>query len=141
MLGTNRSRAVWTAYGGRHGQVSMFVTKAVQKGVCSAHRGKCRPSGRGRSVRMNSRVRNGNHPIPTFGRMPSVLTGSGSPPPPLIETACITCNTYSVPYKGKDPKKRLSPKSVNTLIHSYVIFYVFLIFQYLSLWKSVFSSN
>ena len=55
--------------------------------------------------------------------------------------ACITCNTYSVPYKGKDPKKRLSPKSVNTLIHSYVTFYIFLIFQYLSLWKSVFSRN
>ena len=55
--------------------------------------------------------------------------------------ACITCNTYSVPYKGKSPKKRLSPKWVNTLIHQCVTFYVFLIFQYLSLWKSVFSSN
>ena len=55
--------------------------------------------------------------------------------------ACITCNTYSVPYKGKDLKKRLSPKSLNTLIHSYVTFYIFLIFQYLSLWKSVFSPN
>ena len=55
--------------------------------------------------------------------------------------ACITCNTYSVPYKGKDLKKRLSPKSPNTLIHSYVTFYIFLIFQYLSLWKSVFSPN
>ena len=55
--------------------------------------------------------------------------------------ACITCNTYSVPYKGKGPKKRLSPKQVNTLIHSYVTFYKTLIFQYLSLWKSVFSSN
>ena len=62
-------------------------------------------------------------------------------PSPLVETARITCNTYSVPYKGKPPKKRLSPKSVNTLIHSYVTFYIFLIFQYLSLWKSVFSSN
>ena len=55
--------------------------------------------------------------------------------------ACITCNTYSPAYKGKDPKKRLSPKQVNTLIHSYVTFYIFLIFQYLSLWKSVFSPN
>ena len=55
--------------------------------------------------------------------------------------ACITCNTYSVPYKGKTLKKRLSPKQVNTLIHSYVTFYIFLIFQYLSLWKSVFSYN
>ena len=55
--------------------------------------------------------------------------------------ACITCNTYSVPYKGKSLKKRLSPKQVNTLIHSYVTFYIFLIFQYLSLWKSVFSHN
>ena len=56
-------------------------------------------------------------------------------------TVVFTCNTYSVPYKGKDPKKRLSPKQVNTLIHSYVTFYIFLIFQYLSLWKSVFSPN
>ena len=55
--------------------------------------------------------------------------------------ACITCNTYSPAYKGKTLKKRLSPKSVNTLIHSYVTFYIFLIFQYLSLWKSVFSPN
>jgi hypothetical protein len=45
------------------------------------------------------------------------------------------------PIKGKDLKKRLSPKSPNTLIHSYVTFYIFLIFQYLSLWKSVFSSD
>ena len=74
--------------------------------------------------------------------MPSVLTGSGDVlPSPLVETACITCNTYSVPYKGKSLKKRLSPKWVNTLIHSYVTFYIFLIFQYLSLWKSVFSRN
>ena len=62
-------------------------------------------------------------------------------PSPLTETACITCNTYSPAYKGKDLKKRLSPKSLNTLIHSYVTFYIFLIFQYLSLWKSVFSCN
>ena len=62
-------------------------------------------------------------------------------PSPLAKTACITCNTYSVPYKGKSLKKRLSPKQVNTLIHSYVTFYIFLIFQYLSLWKSVFSRN
>ena len=55
--------------------------------------------------------------------------------------ACITCNTYSVPYKGKPSKKRLSPKWVNTLIHSYVTFYKTFIFQYLSLWKSVFSPN
>ena len=58
-----------------------------------------------------------------------------------VNRARITCNTYSVPYKGKTLKKRLSPKSVNTLIHSYVTFYIFLIFQYLSLWKSVFSHN
>ena len=55
--------------------------------------------------------------------------------------ACITCNTYSPAYKGKEPKNSLSPKSLNTLIHQCVTFYVFLIFQYLSLWKSVFSSN
>ena len=58
-----------------------------------------------------------------------------------VNRARITCNTYSVPYKGKTLKKRLSLKSVNTLIHSYVTFYIFLIFQYLSLWKSVFSRN
>ena len=67
--------------------------------------------------------------------------GSGSPPPPLGERTRIACNTYSVPYKGKTLKKRLSPKSVNTLIHQCVTFYIFLIFQYLSLWKSVFSRN
>ena len=58
-----------------------------------------------------------------------------------VVRTCITCNTYSVPYKGKSPKKRLSPKSVNTLIHSYVTFYKTFIFQYFSLWKSVFSRN
>ena len=62
-------------------------------------------------------------------------------PSPLVKTVCITCNTYSVPYKGKDLKKRLSPKSLNTLIHQCITFYIFLIFQYLSLWKSVFSCN
>ena len=55
--------------------------------------------------------------------------------------ARITCNTYSAAYKGKPRKKRLSPKSPNTLIHQCITFYVFLIFQYLSLWKSVFSPN
>ena len=55
--------------------------------------------------------------------------------------ARITCNTYSPAYKGKTLKKRLSPKWVNTLIHQCITFYIFLIFQYLSLWKSVFSSN
>ena len=79
---------------------------------------------------------------PVSGRMPSVFDGQWSATPsPLTKTACITCNTYSVPYKGKPLKKRLSPKQVNTLIHSYVTFYIFLIFQYLSLWKSVFSPN
>ena len=73
-----------------------------------------------------------SHPIRIFSETEVLRTG---------ETACITCNTYSVPYKGKTLKKRLSPKWVNTLIHSYVTFYVFLIFQYLSLWKSVFSRN
>ena len=58
-----------------------------------------------------------------------------------VMAVVFTCNTYSVPYKGKPPKKRLSPKSLNTLIHQCITFYVFLIFQYLSLWKSVFSSN
>ena len=73
-----------------------------------------------------------SHPIRIFSETEVLRTG---------ENARITCNTYSVPYKGKDPKKRLSPKQVNTLIHSYVTFYIFLIFQYLSLWKSVFSHN
>ena len=58
-----------------------------------------------------------------------------------VERACITCNTYSAAYKGKPSKKRLSPKWVNTLIHQCITFYIFLIFQYLSLWKSVFSPN
>ena len=78
----------------------------------------------------------------------TICRSSGDPeraveraPSPLVETTRIICNTYSVPYKGKDLKKRLSPKSLNTLIHQCITFYVFLIFQYLSLWKSVFSPN
>lgn len=35
----------------------------------------------------------------------------------------------------------LSLQASDELIHQCVTFYVFLIFQYLSLWKSVFSSN
>ena len=80
----------------------------------------------------------------TFGTKPSrealvrLFAGSGRA---SVMTVVFTCNTYSVPYKGKDPKKRLSPKSPNTLIHSCITFYKTLIFQYLSLWKSVFSPN
>ena len=73
-------------------------------------------------------------------RVPNPV-GQWCAPSLLAKTVCITCNTYSPAYKGKDLKKRLSPKQVNTLIHSYVTFYIFLIFQYLSLWKSVFSRN
>ena len=98
---------------------------------------------------MNSHVRDetarrGGHPISKPWIRPDTAGSDrqwSATPSPLVKTARITCNTYSVPYKGKPPKKRLSPKSVNTLIHSYVTFYIFLIFQYLSLWKSVFSSN
>ena len=167
--GENRLRAV---NGGRHGQVSMFATKTVQKGVYSTLRGKCRPSGRRRfanrqvSMLGMKPVQRGVHPAPGGECGPPTPNrrerdasirpyptgtirrssggsgaGSGSPPPPLVEAARITCNTYSPAYKGKSLKKRLSPKSLNTLIHSYVTFYIFLIFQYLSLWKSVFSSN
>ena len=103
----------------------------------------------GRPVRPNSHVRDetarrGGHPI----SKPWIrLTAAGFDeqwclrPSPLTETACNTCNTYSVPYKGKEPKNSLSPKSLNTLIHQCITFYIFLIFQYLSLWKSVFSCN
>ena len=99
---------------------------------------------------MNSHARDESRHTDTPVWIPSSLfrpdaAGSdrqwGATPSPLVETARITCNTYSVPYKGKPPKKRLSPKQVNTLIYSYVTFYIFLIFQYLSLWKSVFSPN
>ena len=99
---------------------------------------------------MNSHARDESCHTDTPVWIPSSLfrpdaTGSdrqwSAAPSPLVETARITCNTYSVPYKGKPPKKRLSPKQVNTLIYSYVTFYIFLIFQYLSLWKSVFSPN
>ena len=58
-----------------------------------------------------------------------------------VMAVVFTCNTYSVPYKEKSRKKRLSPKSVNTLIHQCITFHTSYIFQYLSLWKSVFSSN
>ena len=99
---------------------------------------------------MNSHARDESRHTDTPVWIPSSLfrldaTGSdrqwSATPSPLVETARITCNTYSVPYKGKDPKKRLSPKSPNTLIHSCITFYKTLIFQYLSLWKSVFSPD
>ena len=99
---------------------------------------------------MNSHVRDESRHTDTPAWIPSSFfrtdaTGSdrqwSATPSPLVETACITCNTYSVPYKGKDLKKRLSPKSLNTLIHQCITFYKTFIFQYLSLWKSVFSRN
>ena len=99
---------------------------------------------------MNSHARDESRHTDTPVWIPSSLfrpdaTGSdrqwSATPSSLVKTARITCNTYSAAYKGKPRKKRLSPKSPNTLIHSYVTFYVFLIFQYLSLWKSVFSRN
>ena len=117
---------------------SAFGTKAVQRGVYSAHRGKCRSSGWKRLTR-------GRHgQVSAFGTK-TVQRGAC----PVFRgrracarhDACITCNTYSAAYKGKPSKKRLSPKWVNTLIHSYVTFYKTFIFQYLSLWKSVFSPN
>ena len=117
---------------------SAFGTKAVQRGVYSAHRGKCRSSGWKRLTR-------GRHgQVSVFGTK-TVQRGAC----PVFRgrracarhDACITCNTYSAAYKGKPSKKRLSPKWVNTLIHSYVTFYKTFIFQYLSLWKSVFSPN
>ena len=95
----------------------MSAMKTVQRGVYSASRGKCR-------------LWTGSNLWEMAGR------GGAS-----VMAVVFTCNTYSVPYKGKSPKKRLSPKSLNTLIHQCITFYVFLIFQYLSLWKSVFSHN
>ena len=91
----------------------------------------------GRSARTNSHVRNESRSISKF----RIRSNSGAPPPPWLKRLVFTCNTYSPAYKGKPRKKRLSPKWVNTLIHQCITFYVFLIFQYLSLWKSVFSSN
>ena len=132
--------------GGRRGQVSMSGTKTASRGVHSVPRGKCgpravrvRPSWHayGRSARTNSHVRNESRSISGF----RIRSGSGAPPPSWWKRLVFTCNTYSVPYKGKPRKKRLSPKSLNTLIHQCITFYIFLIFQYLSLWKSVFSSN
>ena len=129
-----RSRAVWTTNDSRRGQVFAFGTKTAQRGVYSAPRGKCRLSAYERLVRTGfasgaKATRRFIRPAFTGSRCASVIA------------VVFTCNTYSVPYKGKDLKKRLSPKSPNTLIHSYVTFYIFLIFQYLSLWKSVFSPN
>ena len=71
-------------------------------------------------------------------RLSGFFAGSGRA---SVMAVVFTCNTYSAAYKGKDPKKRLSPKSPNTLIHSCITFYKTLIFQYLSLWKSVFSPD
>ena len=92
-------------------------------------------------------VRGGRRAFPAFVRHPDAAAfGENAffPKRKVYEQvgrACNTCNTYSPAYKGKDLKKRLSPKSVNTLIHQCITFYVFLIFQYLSLWKSVFSPD
>ena len=71
----------------------------------------------------------------------SFMANSGAPPPPWSKRLVFTCNMYSPAYKGKSSKKRLSPKQVNTLIHQCIAFYKTFIFQYLSLWKSVFSCN
>ena len=141
-----------TAYGGRHGRVSTSTVKAAQSSVYSAPRGKCRPWGceRHLGVRCGRIPMSGTKPpaeaairspSPGSGRPPLVLTNSGAPPPPWSKRLVFTCNTYSPAYKGKPRKKRLSPKSLNTLIHQCITFYIFLIFQYLSLWKSVFSCN
>ena len=52
MIGAGTVRPLpWMANGGRRGQVSAFGMKAVQRGAYSVHRGKCRPSGCGRSAR------------------------------------------------------------------------------------------
>ena len=86
----------------------------------------------------------GTDKFPRSGRKPSrgalvrFFAGGGHAP---VMAGVFTCNTYSAAYKGKPSKKRLSPKSPNTLIHSCITFYKTLIFQYLSLWKSVFSHN
>ena len=130
----------------------MSGTKAAQRGVYSVPRGKYEPWRLGSSAgSVDAPVMAypwaiGADELPCPERKPLNLQVPNPveqwfAPSPLTETARNTCNTYSPAYKGKSPKKRLSPKSVNTLIHSYVTFYIFLIFQYLSLWKSVFSRN
>ena len=92
--------------------------------------------GRGESHSPETSVQS---PIPAFGRMPPVLPNSGIPLDGNRLYSLVT--RIHPPIKGKDLKKRLSPKSPNTLIHSCITFYKTLIFQYLSLWKSVFSPN
>ena len=57
----NRSRPwrPWTANGGRRGQVSAFGTKTAQRGVYSAHKGRCgscRPPQASFHVRTESRL-------------------------------------------------------------------------------------
>ena len=161
----NRPRGCERLTGGRHGQVSAFGMKAVQRGVYSAHRGECGLPGHGRSARTKSMsgAKTAQRGVYSVHRGKCRPWGRGQPtddrpwissyvrresrkvhPPGLrgqANHARITCNMYSVPYKGKSPKKRLSPKSPNTLIHQCITFHTSYIFQYLSLWKSVFSPN
>ena len=144
---------------GQRERIPVFGMKAARRGVYSAPRGKRGPMRpepvHGWPTRTSPHVRNEGRPVFTGGwsfvlaprgvryvpPSTSLLAGSGAPPPPMSGRVVFTCNTYSVPYKGKPRKKRLSPKSLNTLIHQCITSYIFLIFQYLSLWKSVFSSN
>ena len=117
------------------------TTDADEPCVRDESRPEKHPSGSQRRIRLWS----GLHPV-RHGIQPAIhphlpWRAVVVRPSPLANHACITCNTYSPAYKGKSPKKRLSPKSVNTLIHQCITFHTFLIFQYLSLWKSVFSRN
>lgn len=138
--------------GGRRGQVFMSGTKTARRGVYSASRSEYGPWGLGSSAGgvgapvMTCPWAIGANKFPCPKRKSLNLqvlnpVEQWCSPSPLIEAARNTCNTYSVPYKGKDLKKRLSPKSLNTLIHQCITFYKTLIFQYFSLWKSVFSCN
>ena len=122
----------------------MSGTKAARRGVYSASRGEYGPWGLESSAGsagtpvMACPWAIGADELPCPKRKPLNLQVPNPverwrAPSPLTETARNTCNTYSPAYKGKSPKKRLSPKQVNTLIHQCITFYKTFIFQYLSL--------
>ena len=133
--GESCPRAAWTPYGRPTWTSFRVRDESPSEGRLFG------PQGR---MRLTGVVGGRRGQVFAFGTKPSrealvrLFAGSGRA---SVMAVVFTCNTYSVPYKGKDPKKRLSPKSPNTLIHQCITFYIFLIFQYLSLWKSVFSSN
>ena len=145
-VGTNEPHARnKTVHGRRRRRMAADMDKFPHLGRKPSREALIQLTGANAGHRVGNDLREvGTDKFPRSGRKPSrgalvrFFAGEGHA---SVMAVVFTCNTYSAAYKGKDLKKRLSPKQVNTLIHSYVTFYKTLIFQYLSLWKSVFSPN